>query len=181
MTVAGVAVLGKDNNPLYIRAYGPHDQLRFHFIVHTGLDFLEEKVTAQRQAAGTSAAAAATSKHDCYLGLLYPIEELRVYGYLTNSRIKLIAVLDDEEVKDTEMKALFRRLHNLYTDTVSNPFHTPDTELYGCASFDRQVQRIVEAGYPWNFEPPHNPALAARVLVSHLPLPCIFTTHFRCH
>lgn len=43
MPVSGVAVLGKDNNPLYIRAYGQHDHLRFHFIVHTALDFVEEK------------------------------------------------------------------------------------------------------------------------------------------
>ena len=53
-----------------------------------------------------------------------------MYGYLSNSRIKLIAVSDDEEVKDGEMKALFRRLHALYVDTVSNPFHTVRT---GCS------------------------------------------------
>ena len=150
MGVIGISVLGKDNNPLYIRAFGPYDQLRFHFIVHTALDFVEEKVATQRQQTSTPSApqpaAAGTSKHDSYLGLLYPIEELRVYGYLTNCRIKLIAVLDEEEVKDAEMKALFRRLHALYVDTVSNPFHAPDSELYGCASFGRQVERIVEAG-----------------------------------
>ena len=53
MVVVGAAVLGKDNNPLYIRAFGSHDQLRFHFIVHTALDFVEEKgnasPTASRQ------------------------------------------------------------------------------------------------------------------------------------
>ena len=43
MVVSGVAILGKENNPLYIRAFGVHDQLRFHFIVHTALDFVEEK------------------------------------------------------------------------------------------------------------------------------------------
>ena len=133
------------NNPLYIKAYGQHDQLRFHFIVHTALDFLEEKVNSTPQQMAPAAGGAA-SKHDSYLGLLYPIEELRVYGYLTNCRIKLIAVLDDDEVKDGEMKALFRRLHALYVDTTSNPFHTPDTELSSVASFDRQVQRIVSAG-----------------------------------
>ena len=58
--------------------------------------------------------------------------------------MKLIAVLDEEDVKDAEMKALFRRLHALYVDTISNPFHDPDTELYSCASFGRQVERIVE-------------------------------------
>ena len=34
----------------------------------------------------------------------------------------------------------------LYVDTVSNPFHEPDSELYKCANFVRQVERIVEAG-----------------------------------
>ena len=43
--IAGIAVLGKDNNPLYIRSFGSHDALRFHFIVHTALDFVEEKST----------------------------------------------------------------------------------------------------------------------------------------
>ena len=90
--------------------------------------------------------AAGVKQADCYLGLLYPIEELRVYGYQSNSRIKLIVVLDEDEVKDAEMKALFRRLHALYVDTVSNPFISPDTELYDCTSFGRQIERIVEAG-----------------------------------
>lgn len=147
-SVVGIAVIGKDNNPLYIRAFGPHDGLRFHFIVHTALDFVEEKVAAQRAQplAAAPSQPVGASKHDCYLGLLYPIEELRAYGYLTNCRVKFVAVLDDEEVKEGEMKALFRRLHALYVDTVSNPFHVPDSELYGCASFNRQVERIVDAG-----------------------------------
>jgi len=148
MGLAAVAVIGTNNNPLYVRAFG-HDITRFHFIVHTALDFVEEKV--QRAAApppapaagGSSAAAAA--KQDSYLGLLYPIEELRVYGYQSNTKVKLITVLDEEDVKDAEMKALFRRLHTLYVDTVSNPFHVADSELYDCASFDRQVERIVQA------------------------------------
>ena len=106
-----------------------------------------DAVAAQRQQSTQQQAAGSTStKHDSYLGLLYPIEELRVYGYLTNCRIKLIAVLDEEDVKDAEMRALFRRLHALYVDTISNPFHPPDSELYACASFGRQVERIVEAG-----------------------------------
>ena len=104
-------------------------------------------VAAQRQQATQQhAVGSGGSKHESYLGLLYPIEELRVYGYLSNCRVKLIAVVDDDEVKEAEMKALFRRLHALYVDTVSNPFHDPNSELYKCASFGRQVERIVEAG-----------------------------------
>ena len=147
MVVEGIAVIGKEKNPLYLRAFGPHDQLRFHFIVHTALDFVEEKVAAQyQQTTQQQAAGAGGAKHDCYLGLLYPIEELRVYGHLSNCGTKLIAVLDEEEVKDAEMKAFFRRLHSLYVDTIANPFHTPDAELYSSKTFARQVERIVDAG-----------------------------------
>ena len=49
--VAAVAVLGKDNNPLYIHAFGPkgspltHDeQMRHHLIVHTAIDYVEESM-----------------------------------------------------------------------------------------------------------------------------------------
>ena len=148
MTILAVAVLGKENNPLYIHAFGPkesplphEEQMRYHLIVHTALDYIEERMAAQRQAAAGGGA-----NMDMYLGMLYPIEQLRVYGQLTSCRIKLIAVIDDEEPKETELRALFRRLHALYVDTVSNPFHTYDSELYGSTSFQRQVERIVEAG-----------------------------------
>ena len=149
MTILAVAVIGKENNPLYIHASGPKDaplpheeQVRYHLIMHTALDHVEERVAAQRQAA----ASGVPERMDMYLGMLYPIEQLRVYGLLTNCRVKLIAVVDDEEPKETELRALFRRLHALYVDAVSNPFHTYGSELDGSASFQRQVERIVEAG-----------------------------------
>jgi len=68
------------------------------------------------------------------------------FGYLTNSRIKLLAVVDEEEVKDAEMRAFFRRLHTLYADTVSNSFHEAGSELGSRNSFRRQIERIVGAG-----------------------------------
>mmetsp|Transcript_17063 Transcript_17063/g.47755 ORF Transcript_17063/g.47755 Transcript_17063/m.47755 type:complete len:148 (+) Transcript_17063:78-521(+) len=144
--IVAVAVLGRENNPLYMRAFGELSMdstatLRFHFIVHAAIDYIEEKLGQAKTSPGNTA-----PKLDMYLGFLYPIEEYRVYGYMTNSRVKLITVLDDEEVKDSEMRALFRRLHTLYVDTISNPFHKLDSELNGCASFEKQVGRVVEAG-----------------------------------
>mgnify|MGYP001974537651 CR=1 FL=1 len=53
---------------------------------------------------------------------------------------------DDEEVKDAEVKVFFSRLHRLYVDTISNPFHDPNGELHGNASFARQVKRVCDAG-----------------------------------
>lgn len=96
-------------------------------------------VAAQKSAQAGGGSASNATKNDPYLGFLYPIEDLRVYGYASTTKVKFIAVLDDEDVKDAEMKAFFRRLHGLYVDTVCNPFHSPDTELYDCSKFQRQV------------------------------------------
>ena len=160
MTIVALSIIGKENQPLYLRAFGQQagggacdnmqgsgGELRFHFICHTALDFVEEKVEAQRHASGAGGGGSG-SKLDMYLGLLFPFEEYCVHGYLTNTRIKLIAVVDEEDAKDAEMRALFRRLHSLYIDTLSNPFFAADAELSSSASFQRQVERIVEAYSP---------------------------------
>ena len=164
MTIVALSIIGKENQPLYLRTFGQQPgggatdnmqgsggELRFHFICHTALDFVEEKVEAQRHASGASGAgagAAGGSKLDMYLGLLFPFEEYCIHGYLTNTRIKLIAVVDEEDAKDAEMRALFRRLHTLYIDTISNPFFAADAELSTSTSFQRQLERIVEAYNP---------------------------------
>ena len=46
---------------------------------------------------------AVMSSHDLYLGMLYPSEEYRVYGYVTATLVKLIIVVD-AEVSDQAMK-----------------------------------------------------------------------------
>jgi len=99
MKVVCVAVIGKNNNPLYIRSFDTtEDGLKFHYIVHSSLDVVEEKL------AGKKAAPSA----DMYMGLLYPTEDYKVYGYITNTRVKLIAViLDDTDVKEADIKSFF--------------------------------------------------------------------------
>lgn len=46
---------------------------------------------------------------DSYLGLLAAEEELRLYGFITNTRVKLVVAVDDPVVKDDEMRAVSRR------------------------------------------------------------------------
>ena len=41
-----------------------------------------------------------------FLGLLCPIEDFQVYGYVTNTKIKLIAVLEDIKVRDADVKVV---------------------------------------------------------------------------
>lgn len=42
---------------------------------------------------------------DMYLGHLCPIDEYRVYGYMTSTRLKLLAVVDDtNDIREPELK-----------------------------------------------------------------------------
>jgi len=61
------------------------DELRYHYVAHTSLDIIEERVTANPKAT------------DCFLGMLYVLEDVCVYGYLTPTRVKIIAVLDQTD------------------------------------------------------------------------------------
>lgn len=43
---------------------------------------------------------------DSYLGQLAAEEELRLYGFITNTRVKLVVAVDDPVVKDDEMRVV---------------------------------------------------------------------------
>eukprot|EP01121_Diplochlamys_sp_Union-15-3_P010858 TRINITY_DN3093_c0_g1_i1.p1 TRINITY_DN3093_c0_g1~~TRINITY_DN3093_c0_g1_i1.p1 ORF type:complete len:138 (+),score=22.88 TRINITY_DN3093_c0_g1_i1:71-484(+) len=136
--IAALAVIGKTNNPLYIKVVGKTDtELRFHYIVHTALDVIEETVNRTKEAAHT----------EKYLGLLYPTEEFKVYGYLTNTQIKFVLVLDyDSKAKDAEVKNFFSRFHEIYADTVCNPFYTADENITS-KKFEERVNDLISQGF----------------------------------
>src|SRR5690606_19538739 len=111
--------------------------LKFHYIAHTALDIVEEKGIAlyclNLLMAGTVATkkSASAAQPDMYLGLLYPMEEYKVYvepleshvlvknfvhscryGYITNTKIKLILIVDDttSEIKEAELRSVWALL-----------------------------------------------------------------------
>ncbi|TPX58984.1 hypothetical protein PhCBS80983_g02767 [Powellomyces hirtus] len=131
--VVCIAVIGKMNNPLYIKnCSSTYQDLKCHYIAHTSIDLVEERIS--------------TTKHtDQYLGLLYAMEELAVFGYITNTRVKFIIVtsLQDVAIKDQEMKNLFRKIHNSYVSLVSNPFYNPDSHKpIVSANFERAMAEV---------------------------------------
>lgn len=51
------------------------------------------------------AAGASDASTDMFLGHLCPIDEYRVYGYMTSTRLKLLAVLEDvNDIREPELK-----------------------------------------------------------------------------
>eukprot|EP00051_Salpingoeca_urceolata_P027067 m.479907 g.479907 ORF g.479907 m.479907 type:complete len:133 (-) comp21629_c0_seq1:37-435(-) len=128
MVIRCVAVVGKQNNPLYIHSTDdPH--LQFHYLVHSSLDVIEEKIGK-----------ATTDARDPYLGLLYPTEDFHIYGYCTNTKTKLVIILD-EPVQQPELKALFLRIHDAYTAVMCNAFYEPGTPITSKA-FDKTIKSL---------------------------------------
>jgi hypothetical protein len=88
------------------------DETQFLFIAHSSLDIFEEKL-ANAPASGAAA--------DMYLGLLYPTDTYQVFGYVTNTKAKLVVITDDADVKDLDVKSVRRdsfAVHLLYVQCV---------------------------------------------------------------
>uniref|UniRef100_H3AI50 Trafficking protein particle complex subunit 2-like protein n=1 Tax=Latimeria chalumnae TaxID=7897 RepID=H3AI50_LATCH len=96
------------NYPLYIKSVATENELKFHYTVHTSLDVVDEKISAMGKAL--------VDQRELYLGLLYPTEDYKVYGYVTNSKVKFVMVVDssntalrDNEIRSVSISAGYRR------------------------------------------------------------------------
>nr|XP_047931053.1 trafficking protein particle complex subunit 2-like protein [Anser cygnoides] len=124
------------NYPLYIRSIPTENELKFHYTVHTSLDVVDEKISAMGKAL--------VDQRELYLGLLYPTEDYKVYGYVTNSKVKFVMVVDSSNtaLRDNEIRSMFRKLHNSYTDIMCNPFYNPGDRIHSRA-FDNMVNSMM--------------------------------------
>nr|CAG4641327.1 EOG090X0HN8 [Eulimnadia texana] len=114
-----ISLIGKENSPLFLSCANHHQELQYHYVVHTCLDFVEEKIVQNNKAG--------SDLRELYLGLLYSTEEYKAYGFVTNSKIKIVIIVDatNNSLRDNEIRAMFRRLHAAYTESVCNPFYIP--------------------------------------------------------
>eukprot|EP00038_Savillea_parva_P019277 m.27000 g.27000 ORF g.27000 m.27000 type:complete len:140 (+) comp4365_c0_seq1:353-772(+) len=130
-----VTVIGQKNNPLYIRTAEPDRNLRLQHAVYSSLDVIDEKI-------GATASKSSSSDRDKFLGLLFPADEHRLYGYVTSTNIKLVLVVCDPSALETDIKKLFRTIHDAYISLVSNPFYKPDSVIES-TRFDAVVTSLL--------------------------------------
>ncbi|XP_051135761.1 uncharacterized protein LOC127254601 [Andrographis paniculata] len=132
-----VAVVGHQNNPLYVQSFTEADDaLKLHHIVHCSLDVVDERMNNPRKIG--------SALNETFLGLLYPTENYKVYGYLTNTKVKFILVTSDLNVRDADVRNFFRKFHTVYVDAVSNPFHIPGKKITSKA-FAVEVSSLVNS------------------------------------
>ncbi|TMW54761.1 hypothetical protein DOY81_000292 [Sarcophaga bullata] len=131
-----ISIIGKDNAPLYLNTTDMDKELELQYRVHAALDVIEEK--CQPVTKGTP------ESKEVYLGLLYATETHKIYGFVTNTKIKSILVIDSGNIalRENEVRAMFRNLHMLYTDAVCNPFYLPGEPL-NSKKFDRSIQKLM--------------------------------------
>lgn len=171
MAAVALAIVDKNNTPLYVREFddggdgdngfadegvlfglGPMQQQQSSlnaaassecwFALHASLDRLDQF---------TIAAETGKKNHpkDNFTGLLSPLGNgTRVYGYLTNTNTKFLLIIEDDndaEATTAEVKRLFGYLHEMYTQEVMNPFSrvSSATEQRLSKKFDQRVQQHI--------------------------------------
>jgi hypothetical protein len=131
-----VAIIAKENYPLFLKTASAEKDLKFYYTVHTSLDVVEEKIS--------SVAKSTNDLRELYLGLLYPTEDYRVYGYVTNTKVKFIIIVESSNaaLRDNEIRSMFRQLHHAYVDMLCNPFYIPGEEITS-NSFEKIVSSMM--------------------------------------
>ncbi|KAK9129405.1 hypothetical protein Sjap_009892 [Stephania japonica] len=156
-----VSIVGHQNNPLFLHSFTEADDaLKLHHVVHCSLDVIDERGSHVVPFAYeiNNPKKTGSTLNETFLGLLYPTESYKVYGYLTNTKVKFILVTTDVDVRDADVRNVsalslrlllqyaffFRRFHSAYVDAVSNPFHVPGKKI-NSRSFAERVSTIVKS------------------------------------
>jgi len=120
--VVAVALVDAKNAPLLVHRLGGDggqdlvETLELQMVVHGALDAFDESLSAQRRGSRKS-----------YLGLLNIIDGLSLFGFVSNSLVKIIIVLDARKAnfalpKDAVVEAVLKEIYAAYVKKISNPF-----------------------------------------------------------
>jgi Sedlin, N-terminal conserved region len=181
MTILGLAVLGKANEPLYLcdcqmeahqqassppsaapadpfgfveaaNALGPARSMSLdhQFLVHSALDILEEKLGKTKPDGSMPLRRVVDDDISPpiarFTGPLFQEEDLAVYGHVTATNIKLLALCHRQQCKETHVKDLLAKLHLYYIEYVLNPIASVETYEKGIIQspmFDKNVRIAV--------------------------------------
>ena len=145
LPVAACAILGPSNEILYLRSFGDvnaHDfasddgGLKWPFYFHSALDVVEERVLQAQQRNATNV--------EQYLGLLLPVDEYRVFGLVSNTKLKFLAIMRDVFVQESNCKVFLKKLQGVYVDSISSPFAVVGAP-FESERFHQAVRRLINS------------------------------------
>ena len=142
--IAAISVVSRTGALLYFKAFGAEDPSRLQLAIFASLDTIAEKVPDTRTINPLNPQQTPTAAPtDKFLGLLFPVEDLKLFGFLTNSNTKIILVVRDILLREDKVRELFRNVHRLLVDVQSNPFSSFDGRITAPA-FEEGIYRLVE-------------------------------------
>ncbi|QGA13644.1 hypothetical protein EYB26_001294 [Talaromyces marneffei] len=133
-SIACISFVAKNDHPLYVTIFPPfrESRLRFLILINSCLDIFDLR--------------ARNTFIDQDLGLLQALDErLAVYGWLTNTGVKILIIVDlagrhadgagqkqsitpVTGIKHSDLKPAFRALQTAYIGLLQNPFYNPDDQ-----------------------------------------------------
>ncbi|OCF39458.1 hypothetical protein I317_06731 [Kwoniella heveanensis CBS 569] len=116
LTLTSLTILSPSNAPLYVHSFtGEQDELRHYHLSHAAVDVIEERIVMT---------STPTKPAESYLGLLFCMEDMAFYGFQTTTKLRMVLsiALVDAMIKDADIVAIFRAVHNLLLTTSHNPF-----------------------------------------------------------
>lgn len=176
MTLISLAIVGKRNEPLFLKEFrddvtsmdipeaelfglavqsgmgtdgfsarAKECSLKQQFILHAALDRFDELLGVGGDHSWRDPNA--TGADAMWVGLLCPVEDMRVYGYVTTTKIKLMAVVEDiitsrpiqTKVMEEELKQLLISIHKLLVEYIMNPFNKIDDNKINSPRFNKGV------------------------------------------
>eukprot|EP01071_Lankesteria_metandrocarpae_P004519 Lankesteria_metandrocarpae@DN3585_c0_g1_i1.p1 len=141
MALSALCFIGKQNHPLYTKVLDVEDEFWMQCAFFCALDIVERRLADQKADASITYA-------DSFLGYLTPamymgekVMDFRIFGYVTSTGLKILCAFEDKlHVDDSrflpEQQKLFTHLHQLYVDTICNPF------LLGCLATENFKKRL---------------------------------------
>jgi hypothetical protein len=79
---------------------------------------------------------------DMYFGLLFMVDDYRVYGTYTNTHQKIVIICDFENVDNTAIKEVLSTFNIAFLNAAQNPFQEIDSPLVS-KKLDVAVQQII--------------------------------------
>lgn len=148
-----ISFISRDDQPLYIQSFegGLKDEdktisnegemnkfLKYNFLSHMALDIITSPASLSLR----------ETQQNSDSILLMIQDDVSVYGYETNTGIKIIIGFDNlVSTKQGDVNLLFKGIYKNYIKAVCNPFGEESTNVLQTPSFDRGIEKIVNQ---WN-------------------------------
>jgi hypothetical protein len=129
MPVHLIAIIGKKDEPLFFSTEEEDSEaLNLKRLSHEALDIVDERLAEARNDKESK------NSFDLYMGLLMTVSEYEVFGFISNTKVKIIVICANEHDNAREsprvggdrkaMRTFIMQVYALYVTDVQNPLQS---------------------------------------------------------